>query len=67
MYLITQAQWDVIDPSCKSRTTDGRIAFREFDTQTGRDRVVPVRIVEHPPAVVVPAHYASIWPSDPRD
>lgn len=66
MYHITQAQWNIIDPICKLVGADGQLFFRETDDD-GKQIAVPVVLSDNPPPIEVPAHYAGIWPLDPRD
>jgi hypothetical protein len=68
-YVITQAQWDAIDPLCKGYGPDGARFFYGWDPANGVRLPVPVDIVplaEVPP-VDIPPYYVGTWPLDPRD
>jgi hypothetical protein len=68
-YQLTEGQWNTIAAAYRVEYPDGRRAFREVCMEPYQVREVEVEIVDVPaPAPVpVPAHYAGLWPLDPRD
>lgn len=66
-YSITNTQWDLIDPICKTMNAAGEPCFLEFDDVTKTVTPVRVELTDTPQPVDVPVYYASMWPSDPRD